>query len=120
MSRLFPLFLSVLFATPAMADTCIISNASRCQLNSDAVEWAMQIVSGRSCIRGLNFGSVIVDDVKLVSPPQSGKVALVGPGFSYTAKSNFQGQRLHPAGFGLHGPHPRTSEIKVLVSVGSP
>lgn len=121
MSKLFPLFLSVLFATPAIADTCIISNASRFQLNSDAVEWSMQIVSGRSCIRGLNFGPVIVDDVKLVSPPQSGKVALVGPGFSYTAKPNFHGQDAFT--LQVSGSMVRirgTSEIKVLVSVGSP
>jgi hypothetical protein len=113
------LFVSLLFVTPAVGDTCLISNASRFQLNSDAVEWAMQIVSGRSCIRGLNYGAARIDEVKLLSPPQSGQVVLIGPGFSYTAKPNFQGQddfTLQVSGslIRIRG----TSEIRVLVSVG--
>lgn len=119
MSRVSSLFLLLLFVTPAGADTCLLSDASRFQLNSDVVEWVMQIVSGRSCIRGLNYGPVVIDEVKLVSPPQSGQVALIGPGFSYTAKPNFQGQdafTLQVSGsmIRIRG----TSEIKVLVSVG--
>ena len=113
------LFVLLLFVTPALADNCIISNASRFQLNSDAVEWAMQIVSGRSCIRGLNYGAVRIDEVKLLSPPQSGQVTLTGPGFSYTAKPNFQGQDVFT--LQVSGSMIRirgTSEIKVLVSVG--
>ena len=31
-------------------------------------------------------------DVKLITPPQSGKVDIQGPSFSYTAKADFQGQ----------------------------
>ena len=113
------LFVSLLSATPAVGDTCLISNASRFQLNSDAVEWGMQIVSGRSCIRGLNYGAVRIDEVKLLSPPQSGRVTLTGPGFSYATKPNFRGQdffTLQVAGSMLR--IPGTSEIKVLVSVG--
>ena len=52
----------------------------------------MQIVSGHSCIRGLSFGSVSIDSLKRIAPPQSGKVTLLGPGFTYAAKSDFQGQ----------------------------
>jgi hypothetical protein len=113
------LFVSLLFVTPAVGDTCLISNASRFQLNSDAVEWAMQIVSGRSCIRGLNYGAVRIDEVKLLTPPQSGQVTLTGPGFSYAAKPNFQGQDIFT--LQVSGSMLRirgTSEIKVLVSVG--
>jgi Bacterial Ig domain len=79
----------------------------------------MQIVSGRSCVRGLNYGAVIIDDVKLVSPPQSGQVTLTGPGFSYTAKPNFQGQDAFT--LQVSGSMVRirgSSEIKVLVTVG--
>jgi len=119
MTRIASFLLLLLFVTPAIGDTCLISNASRFQLNSDAVEWAMQIVSGRTCIRGLNYGPVVLDDVKLVSPPQSGTVALVGPGFSYTAKPKFQGQdsfilQVSGSMIRIRG----TSEIRVLVTVG--
>lgn len=121
MMKMVMLFVSLLFVTPAVGDTCLLSSANRFQLNSDAVEWAMQIVSGRSCIRGLNYGAVIIDEVKLVSPPQSGQVVLTGPGFSYTAKPNFNGQddfTLQVSGsmIRIRG----TSEIRVLVSVGEP
>jgi hypothetical protein len=117
--KMMVVFASLLVVTPAIADTCLISNASRFQLNSDAVEWAMQIVSGQSCIRGLNYGAVRVDEVKLLSPPQSGQVTLTGPGFSYAAKANFQGQDVFT--LQVSGSMLRirgTSEIKVLVSVG--
>jgi hypothetical protein len=63
------LFVSLLFVTPAVGDTCLISNASRFQLNSDVVEWAMQIVSGRSCIRGLNYGAARIDEVNFSPHP---------------------------------------------------
>ena len=79
----------------------------------------MQIVSGRSCIRGLNYGAVRIDEVKLLSPPRTGQVTLTGPGFSYTAKPNFQGQDIFT--LQVSGSMLRirgTSEIKVVVSVG--
>jgi hypothetical protein len=58
----------------------------------DAVEWTMQIASGTTCIRGLKFGSANITDVKLIAAPQSGKVDIKGPSFSYTAKEDFRGQ----------------------------
>ena len=79
----------------------------------------MQIVSGHSCIRGLSFGSVSIDSLKLVAPPQSGKVTLLGPGFTYAAKSDFQGQdafTLQVSGtmIRMRG----SSDIRVTVAVG--
>ena len=41
---------------------------------------------------GLKLGSTNIKDVKLIAPPQSGKVDIQGPSFSYTAKADFQGQ----------------------------
>ena len=41
---------------------------------------------------GLKAGSTNIKDVKLIAPPQSGKVDIKGPSFSYTAKADFQGQ----------------------------
>jgi len=52
----------------------------------------MQIASGTTCTRGLKFGAANVTDVKLIAPPQSGKVDIKGPSFSYTAKEDFRGQ----------------------------
>ena len=55
------------------AETCQIANAPRFHLNWDAVEWTIQIVSGQTCLRGLNHGVIRIDAVKLTSPPKSGK-----------------------------------------------
>ena len=82
----------LLFAVPAFADSCLFSAAPPFQLSSDAVEWTMQIASGTTCTRGLKLGSTNIKDVKLIAPPQSGKVDIQGPSFSYTAKAEFQGQ----------------------------
>jgi len=56
------------------------------------VEWTMMIASGRTCTQGLRLGSIIITSVKLIAPPQSGKVDIQGPSFSYAAKADFQGQ----------------------------
>ena len=79
----------------------------------------MQISSGQSCIRGLRHKSVTIDTAKLVSPPQFGQVKLLGSGFSYTAKSDFQGQdsfTVQVSGMlnGIRG----SSDIRIIVSVG--
>jgi hypothetical protein len=116
-----PLYLALLLfsARLAHADSCILPSAPRFQLKSDTVEWKMQIVSGRSCIRGLSYGPAIVDAVKLVSPPQTGQVKLFGPGFEYLAKSNFSGEdtfTLQVSGAIIRS--RGTSDIKVTVSVG--
>ena len=88
-------------------------------LKSDTVDWTMQTRGGQSCIRGLRHNRVTIDTAKLVSPPQSGQVKLLGPGFSYTAKSDFQGQdsfTIQVSGMldGIRG----SSDIKIIVSVG--
>jgi hypothetical protein len=80
----------------------------------------MQTSSGQSCIRGLRHKRVTIDTAKLISPPQSGQVKLLGPGFSYTAKSDFEGQdsfTIQVSGMlnGIRG----SSDIRIIVSVGS-
>jgi hypothetical protein len=79
----------------------------------------MQTSSGQSCIRGLRHNRVTIDTAKLMSPPQSGQVKLLGPGFSYTAKSDFEGQdsfTIQVSGMlnGIRG----SSDIRIIVSVG--
>ena len=106
------------FVRPPSAETCQISNAPRFQLNSDAVEWTLQIVSGQTCLRGLNRGVIRIDGVKLTSPPRSGQVRVKGPGFSYQANSNFEGRDdfiLQVSGTSVR--KRGTSDINVTVSV---
>jgi hypothetical protein len=52
----------------------------------------MRIESGQSCIHGLRFNNVVIENVRLIVPPQFGEVALRGPGFTYTADPNYQGE----------------------------
>jgi hypothetical protein len=105
----------------AHADDCLISGP-RYQLQSDTVEWRIGIASGQSCVRGMRFSNVTNLTINLTSPPQSGQVTLAGPGFRYTAKTNFQGEDSFV--LGISGTINRvngTSTIRVLVSVvGTP
>ena len=113
------LALLLVFVRPALGDPCVLTVGSLYQLKSDAVDWTMQTSSGQSCIRGLRHKRVTIDTAKLISPPQSGQVKLLGPGFSYTAKSDFQGQdsfTIQVSGIlnGIRG----NSDIRIIVSVG--
>src|SRR5262245_7167581 len=79
----------------------------------------MRTDSGQSCIRGLRHNRVPIDTANLISPPQSGQVKLLGSGFSYTAKSDFEGQNsctIQVAGMsnGIRG----SSDIRIIVSAG--
>src|SRR5262249_55604101 len=86
------LALLLVFVRPALGDACVLTVGSLYQLKSDAVDWTVRTDSGQSCIRGLRHNRVTIDTAKLISPPQSGQVKLLGSGFSYTAKSDFEGQ----------------------------
>src|SRR5215510_2120721 len=113
------LALLLVFVRPALGDPCVLTVGSLYQLKSDAVDWTMQTSSGQSCIRGLRHKRVTIDTAKLISPPQSGQVKLLGPGFSYTAKSDFEGQdsfTIQVSGMlnGIRG----SSDIRIIVSVG--
>src|SRR5262245_65647198 len=77
---------------PALGDGCVLTAGSLYQLKSDAVDWTMRTDRGQSCIRGLRHNRATIDTAKLISPPQSGQVKLLGSGFSYTANSDFEGQ----------------------------
>src|SRR5499426_2330100 len=104
---------------PALGDACVLTVGSLYQLKSDAVDWTMRTDSGQSCIRGLRHNRVTIDTAKLISPPQSGQVKLLGSGFSYTAKSDFEGQdsfTIQVSGMsnGIRG----SSDIRIIGSVG--
>jgi len=106
------------FVRPALGG-CALTREPPYQLKSDTVDWTMQIGSGQSCVRGLSHGRVTIHTAKLISTPQSGQVKLLGSGFSYTAKSGFQGQdsfTIQVSGMlnGIHG----SSDIRIIASVG--
>jgi Bacterial Ig-like domain/RTX calcium-binding nonapeptide repeat (4 copies) len=73
------------------ANGCMLSGA-RYALASDTVNWSLTIGGGHSCIRGFRFNKAVVSKTILISPPQHGQVKLLGPGFSYTPNSDFQGK----------------------------
>src|SRR5262249_52672803 len=113
------LALLLVFVRPALGDACVLTGGSLYQLKSDAVDWTMRTDSRQSCIRGLRHNRVTIDTAKLISPPQSGQVKLLGSGFSYTAKSDFEGQdsfTIQVSGMlnGIRG----SSDIRIIVSVG--
>jgi len=112
------LVLIALGASAACAGECVISGPPY-QLQSDTVEWRMNIASGQSCIRGIRYGNVANPAITIISPPQFGQVTLLGPAFSYAAKSDFRGQDSFTVKVsGASNRASGTSTIRVLVSIG--
>ena len=104
-------------ARAAPPSACVVK-APHYLLTSDNVDWSIKIGSGQTCVRGLRFGSVVIETVKLLSPPQSGDVKLLGPGFSYKAKPDFHGDDSFTVVVsGTINKVRGTSTIRVLVSV---
>ena len=107
----------LVFVRPALGE-CVLTREPSYQLKSDTVDWTMQISSGQSCVRGLRHGRVTIDSAKLISAPQSGQVKLVGSGFSYTAKSDFQGDDAFTIQVSGMADRARgSSDIRITVSV---
>ena len=75
----------------AVAFVTCVTQAPHYLLTSDTVDWSIQVANGQSCVRGLRFGSVVLERVSLIVAPKSGNVQLVGPGFRYTASPGFHG-----------------------------
>ena len=81
----------------------------------------MRIVAGRSCIGGFRVGDVTIEKVRVVAPPTSGDVTLKGPGFTYKAKTNYQGQDSFAVMVsGSSRRVPGLSIVRVLISVQNP
>ena len=113
------LALLLVFVRPALGDPCVLTVGSLYQLKSDTVDRTMQTNGGQSCIRGLRHKRVTIDSAKLISPPQAGQVKLLGPGFSYTAKSDFEGQDSFTIQVsGMLNRIRGSSDIRIIVSVG--
>jgi hypothetical protein len=111
-------FLSL--SAPAHAMECVV-NGPRYRLTSDVVNWSMKISNGQSCIRGLRFNNVAIESLHLVSPPQTGQVTLRGPSFTYSAKSDYEGEdSFTVAVSGTINRSRGSSTIRIIVSVGNP
>jgi hypothetical protein len=105
---------------PASAVECTV-NGPRYQLALDTVSWSMKISSGQKCIRGLRFSNVVIDALKLVSPPRTGQVTIQGPSFTYSAKPEYSGEDTFT--ISVSGSINRlmgTSNIRVSVFVDNP
>jgi hypothetical protein len=112
-------FLSFFFLgiLSTFADACVL-NAPRYQLASDTVRWSLELSGGEACVRGVRFNNVVVDQLMVLSAPQTGHVTLQGPGFSYKATSDFQGRDFFSLVVsGAIKKVPGSSTIEVEVSV---
>jgi hypothetical protein len=104
-------------AQPAHANQCFIAGP-RYLLEGDTVEWRIKIRSRESCVHGVRFSYVYNATVSLVTPPQSGHVTIVGLGFLYTSRPDFQGEDSFVVG--VRGSKNKTtgfSKIRVVMSV---
>src|SRR5262249_29151038 len=111
------LVLCLLGGQAALAQPCVIDRSPYILL-ADTVDWSMKIASGRSCISGVRLANVEIESVEVVAPPSSGQVTMHGPGFSYTAKANFDGQDSFTlVVFGAIKKKRGSSTINVLVSI---
>jgi hypothetical protein len=98
----------------ANATACVISGPQY-QLQSDAVEWQLNIRNGQSCIRGIGYGWVAHPIIKIVSLPRVGTLSVQGPSFTYTAGTNRDSFSIEVSGFANEG--NGTSTIRVVVSI---
>jgi hypothetical protein len=103
----------------ASAQTCTI-DSPRYNLLGDAVGWSMEIASGRSCVGGVRIADVVFERMELISPPRVGQVTLLGPGFNYTAKADFEGEdNFTLVIFGSINKRRGSSTIHVAVVIGN-
>jgi hypothetical protein len=58
----------LLLVGPAFADSCVFSLMPPYALKSDAVNWEMQIASGKTCTKGLKYGSVAISKREAEGP----------------------------------------------------
>ncbi|MCK1396137.1 Ig-like domain-containing protein [Bradyrhizobium sp. 1] len=61
------------------------------KLAGDTMEWSMTITPGADCIQGLRWSTMQIYSVSVADKPKSGELVLVGPGFRYYAKPDFNG-----------------------------
>ena len=104
----------------ALAEPCHITGP-RYNLVGDTIQWSMVIQSGHSCVRGLRFANVTIESVEVVSKPQSGQLALLGWGFTYSPGADLAEKDFFALTvLGKINKKPGRSTIQVTVSVVGP
>ena len=78
-------------ATAANATPNCMRDIKPYQLTGDTMEWSMKIAPGADCIQGLRWSTMQIYSVSVADKPRSGELVLVGPGFRYYAKPDFNG-----------------------------
>ena len=73
------------------AGTCTVQGPQPL-LDSRPVEWAFEIASGQSCVRGLRSGAMLLDSVSISAPAKVGEATVQGYSFTYRAPRNFKGE----------------------------
>src|SRR5689334_23477638 len=61
------------------------------QLEGDTVVWSMVMKPGTDCIQGLRWSFMQINSVSIAEYPKQGELVLVGSGFRYFAKRDFNG-----------------------------
>jgi hypothetical protein len=105
-------------ATQAISPCQLTRLSPSYTLASDTIEWSMTIGAGESCVRGIRYAAVLVDEMQLVTAPQSGQVTLQGTAFYYQAAPNFHG--VDAFALSVSGKMNRisgSSTIRVVVSI---
>jgi hypothetical protein len=60
-------------------------------LSEDRVKWTITIQPGTDCIQGLRWSYMQIFNVKVVSGPSRGQLAVLGSGFRYSAEADRHG-----------------------------
>lgn len=88
---LFVLPLLVVASGPAQATPNCLRDNQPYKLAGDTIDWSMTIKPGANCIQGLRWSTMQIYSVSIAEEPKGGELKLVGPGFRYFAKSDFDG-----------------------------
>ncbi|ULK95964.1 hypothetical protein [Bradyrhizobium sp. I71] len=90
---------------PAMAGGTCILRPQPFTLKSETVRWSFKIKPGAECIQGLRWSTIMIDNIKIIEPPKSGRLVIQGPAFRYFASADAQGTdsfKIEIAGASLH------------------
>jgi len=107
----------VVGAQSAKAGDCV-PGGPPAKLDSDTLNWSIIIPSGKTCLRGLRSGTMILESVAISAPAKFGEAMVQGYGFSYVAPRDYKGEdsfsvTVVGTNRGIHG----NSIISVHVSV---
>lgn len=82
---------ALIAAAPVHATPNCMRDIAAYKLAGDTMEWSMTIAPGADCIQGLRWSTMQIFSVSVADKPKIGELVLVGPGFRYYAKPDFNG-----------------------------